>query len=103
MVIMVVENLLYAHKLKLKGKERNNPEILGYYKYFENFISECEFTLGENEYGSKVSKIPLESRYFKSEEILYEIKKIQQDEVLKESYICNNIKNGMKIDEAKKS
>ena len=52
-------------------------------------LSECEYELGENEYGRKLIRIPENSRYIKSEEILYEIRKIQQDAVLQESIKSN--------------
>ena len=41
--------------------------------YFEEYASKCKYELGENESGRKISKIPENSRYIKSEEILYEI------------------------------
>ena len=80
---------IIAHKLNLKGKERNSPEIIGTLDYFEEYASECEYELGENENGRKISRIPENSRYIKSEEILYEIRKIQQDAVLQESIESN--------------
>ena len=80
---------IIAHKLNLKGKERNNPEIPGMIGYFEQFSEACEYELGENENGRKIYRIPDESRYIKSEEILYEIRKIQQDAVLQESIESN--------------
>ena len=33
---------IIAHKLNLKGKERNNPEIPGMRDYFEEYSSNCE-------------------------------------------------------------
>lgn len=93
---------LIAHKLNLKGKERDSAPIKGLYPYFEEFISECEYTLGENDDNKIIRDIPTNSRYIKSEEILYEIRKIQQDAVLEESFISNNIKSGIKVEEAKK-
>ena len=76
---------MIAYKLNLKGKERNYSRIDGWWPYFENYSYECEYELGENEYGSRLTEIPPNSRYIKSEEILYEIRKIQQDAVLQES------------------
>ena len=76
---------IIAHKLNLKGKERNYSRIDGWWPYFENYSNECEYELGVNEYGSRLTKVPTNSRYIKSEEILYEIRKIQQDAVLQES------------------
>ena len=80
---------IIANKLNLKGKERNNPEIIGTVPYFEEFVSKCTYELGETENGKKINKIPENSRYIKSEEILYEIRKIEQDNVLQESINAN--------------
>lgn len=76
---------IIANKLDLKGKERSSPKVVGTLDYFEDYASECEYELGENENGRKLFKIPENSRYIKSEEILYEVRKIQQEAVLKES------------------
>lgn len=92
---------IIAHKLDLKGKERSNPEIAGTLDYFGKFISDCKYELGENEFGKKISRIPQNSRYIKSEEILYEIRKIQQDYVLEEGYASNLVRSGIDIREAK--
>lgn len=80
---------IIAHKLNLKGKERNNPEVIGTVSYFEEFAEDCIYELGESEDGKKIRAIPPNSRYIKSEEILYEIRKIQQDAVLQESIESN--------------
>mgnify|MGYP002620631295 CR=1 FL=1 len=92
---------IIAHALNLKGKERNSPQIPGVQYYFENYAKKCEYELGENEIGRKYMQIPQNSRYIKSEEILYEVRKIQQDKVLQESYVSNLIKSGMKVEVAK--
>ncbi|MDO5557913.1 MAG: AAA family ATPase [Clostridia bacterium] len=92
---------IIAHKLNLKGKERNNPEIVGIYPYYEEFVNKCRYELGENEEGKKFYKVPQNSRYIKSEEILYEIRKIQQDNILKEGYLSNLVKSGKSVEEAK--
>lgn len=76
---------IIAHKLNLKGKERNNPKVIGTLDYFEDYVGRCEYEFAENENGKKINKIPEDSRYIKSEEILYEIRKIQQEAVLEES------------------
>lgn len=101
---------LIAHTLNLKGKERNEPKLPGMnpdeyslgnqYIDFEKYAKLCEYGLSEDAFGRKIA-IPENSRYIKSEEILYEIRKIQQDEILKEGLICNNIRKGMKVEEAK--
>ena len=68
-----------SHTLNLKGKGRNNPKVIWTLDYFEEYASKCEYQLGEYENGRKITRIPENSRYIKSEEILYEIRKIQQD------------------------
>ena len=83
---------IIANKLNLKGKERNNPEIIGTVPYFEDFVSKCTYELGETENGKKIYRIPEKSRYIKSEEILYEIRKIQQDNVLQEGIKANLVR-----------
>ena len=80
---------IIAHKLNLKGKERNNPKVIGTLDYFEEYASKCEYELEKNEDGRKINRIPENSRYIKSEEILYEIRKIQQEAVLQESIESN--------------
>ena len=61
--------------MNLKGKERNSPPIPGVIDYFEDYASKCEYELGENENGRKISRIPENSRYIKNEEILYKVQK----------------------------
>ena len=64
----------------------------GWRPYFEEYSSKCEYELGEDEFGRPRTKLPANSRYIKSEEILYQIRKIQQDAVLQESIKCNLVK-----------
>lgn len=92
---------IIAHKLNLKGKERNSPDIIGTSNYFEEFIQDCRYELGEDEYNRKIKVIPEKSRYIKSEEILYEIRKIQQDSILEEGYVSNLVRNGISAKDAK--
>lgn len=97
---------IIANKLNLKGRERSSPNVVGEFHRlnvacFERFISKCEYSLGEYDYNKPLIKIPEASRYIKSEETLYEIRKIQQDEILEESYVVNHIKNGMNNEQAK--
>lgn len=92
---------LIAHKLNLKGKEKSSPEVEGMAEYFREFSEKCEYSLGENEVGKTIRKLPENSRYIKSEEILYEIRKVQQDAILKEGMVCNQIRKGMQTKKAK--
>jgi predicted ATPase len=81
---------ILAQKLEIKGAEDVN-----FNPYFYDYISECSFGLGENDQGKTIYKIPSDSRYIKSEDILYEIKKIQQSSVLEESIIHEKKLNGL--------
>lgn len=83
---------IIAHKLNLKGKERNYSKVSGWWSYFEEFCDKCEYELAENENGRKINRIPENSRYIKSEEILYEIRKVQQEGVLQESIESNLVR-----------
>lgn len=71
-----VLNLL-ACLLGLPGGER--PQSC----YWQTFMDCCRLTYGD---GASGGKLPDGSRYLKSEDILYEIKKVQQEAVLSEGY-----------------
>ena len=69
--------------------------------YMNRFLGGCRFGLGEDDYGNAL-KIPNECHYIKSEDILYEIKKIQQEDALERGYIYEMAHHrGMKKEEAK--
>ncbi|HHW38036.1 MAG TPA: AAA family ATPase [Bacillales bacterium] len=83
---------LIAKKLNITGAEeftniRENNYPLDY-------MLACSFSLGENKSDGESDQIPANSLYIKSEDILYEIKKIQQEEVLKEGYLYQQSKLG---------
>ena len=86
---------IMANKLHLDGKEYATNNKYGNTSYFKKFVDECCFTLGEDEDGRMVSRIPRNSRYIKSEDILYEIKKIQQEQVLEDGYVYEHARRGM--------
>lgn len=72
---------IIAGKLKIKGKEM--PASNAYYEnYCKRFENECAYSLGSDEDGIPFYQLPENSRYIKSEDILYEIKKIQQKAIL---------------------
>lgn len=87
---------LIADKLHIKGHET--------YTYGQDwinqFIDECSYILGDDEEG-RPCKIPQGSRYIKSEDILYEIKKIQQEEALERGYVYEQVRKGMTKAQAK--
>src|SRR5690606_34344611 len=57
-------------------------------------MEECSFTLTDNGNAHNQQPIPADSLYMKSEDILYEIKKIQQEAVLREGYLYEHSKLG---------
>ncbi len=63
---------------------------MGIVDYCGLFSSECSYSFGEDDYGNMIRNIPTNSRYIKSEDILYEIKKIQQKQILSDGmeYDC---------------
>ena len=56
--------------------------------------------MGEDEEGFPVRVIPEESRFIKSEDIMYEIKKVQQRKVMEEGRIYDLMKQGMSFHQA---
>ncbi len=85
---------IIANRLKLEGQEYATSNKFGTTPYFMQFVNECQYSPGEDEEGKMVT-IPGRSRYIKSEDILYEIKKIQQEQVLEDGYVYEHIRRGM--------
>ena len=83
---------IMANKLELIGKEE--VIINARKSYFKSFVEECCYERGENENGQRIYKISANSRYIKSEDIMYEVKKIQQEAILREGYIYQQAKKG---------
>ena len=84
---------IMANKLGLVGREKQKEP------YFESFVKECTLGFGENEMGQVQQNIPANSRYIKSEDIMYEIKKIQQEAILRQGYIYDHAKKGYNKDQ----
>ena len=93
---------IIANKLGLKGKERATSNSYGITDYCDAFSSECSYSLGEDESGREIRYLPKNSRYIKSEDILYEVKKIQQRQVLSEGMLSDCVKSGMTKKDAEK-
>ncbi|MCQ2502168.1 MAG: AAA family ATPase [Saccharofermentans sp.] len=89
-----------ASKLGIKGKEHVTASSLGTNDYGNRYVSECSAELGEDGLGRKLRRLPDDSRYIKSEDILYEVKKIQQKEVLGESLKYDRMSGGDSKEEA---
>ena len=100
---------LIANKPKLKGKEYSDIAIdfsentyFGIVDYCGRFSAECSYELGQNEEtGKLVRKLPDNSRFIKSEDILYEVKKIEQKNVLADGMVYDYVNKGMTKESAK--
>ena len=66
---------IIANKLQIEGYEYASCNKYGTTPYFTKFVDECSYTLGEDEHGRQIGRLPQRSRYIKSEDILYEITK----------------------------
>lgn len=86
---------IMANRLGLDGQEYATSNQYGRVLYFSQFVGECGYTLGETDDGRALKKLPQKSRYIKSEDILYEIKKIQQEQVLADGYVYEHVRRGM--------
>ncbi len=93
---------IIANCLEIKGKEYATSNSYGIVDYCGSFSAECSYSLGEDEFGKEIRRIPKNSRYIKSEDILYEIKKIQQKQVLSDGMEYDYVKKGMSLSQAKK-
>ena len=91
---------IIANKLVLKGREWATPNTFGIVDYCTAFSSECSYCLADDEYGRQIKSIPKNSRYLKSEDILYEIKKIQKRQVLADGMLYDYVKGGMDREDA---
>lgn len=83
---------LIANKLHLQGSE--DLKSHGDVQYTLNYAAECACQLGDPMNEGESDRIPSGSMYIKSEDVLYEIKKIQQEAVLKEGYLFQHAKLG---------
>ena len=86
---------IMANKLQMEGLEYATSNQYGQVPYFMKFVGECSFSLGEEEDGRSLQRIPPGSRYIKSEDILYEIKKIQQEQILEDGYVYEHVRRGL--------
>ena len=88
---------LLATKLNVNGAVP--PTFFGEIDYFEQYIKEMSISFEMMEDSMKLYNIPKNSRYLKSEDILYEIKKIQQETILEEGYYYERRQLGMTKEE----
>ena len=92
---------IIANRLQLNGKEYATRNSFGIVYNCNAFSNECSYSLGEDDFGFVIKNLPGNSRYIKSEDILYEIKKIQQKQVLSDGMEYDYVQKGMTIQEAK--
>lgn len=94
---------IIANKLMLKGKEYATSNSYGIVDYCGQFSYECRYSLADDERTGRVLKnIPETSRYIKSEDILYEIKKIEQKRVLSDGMVYDYVQKGFTRQEAER-
>ena len=91
---------IIAGKLKIKGKESPASNNYGSENYCQRFENECAYSLGSNEYGVPFYHLPENSRYIKSEDILYEIKKIQQKAILEHGLTYDYMQEWLSLEKA---
>lgn len=87
-----------ANKLGIRGAEQmasGGPSI-----FTQRFLDFCSYQLGQNEQECEIRRLPEGSRYMKSEDILYEIKKIQQSSILREALLYEEAGKGMSKEQA---
>ncbi|MDY3855392.1 MAG: AAA family ATPase [Butyribacter sp.] len=91
---------IIANVLKIRGKESVTSNSVGMTNYCSKFESECGWCFGDDEEFA-IKELPENSRYIKSEDILYEIKKIQQREVLHSGMEYDYVQQGMSLRQAR--
>ena len=78
---------LIAKKIQARGYEDFTVSQLG----IEQFVSECVIGYGEDDYGHELM-IPKGSLYLKSEDLLYEVKKVEQESALENGYVFDEMR-----------
>lgn len=94
---------LLAMMLELSGAEP--PKVMyvsDERNFFNRYLKECLITFDCDENGREYKGVPANSRYIKSEDILYEIKKVQQEAVLQEGLGYERRRLGMTREELKR-
>lgn len=88
---------LLALKLGIKGAEMPH-----FSKFVNQYLLELKVFFEEVEEGPYLRTLSEDSYYIKSEDILYEIKKIQQEAILAEGYLYKKKQLGMTNEQIKK-
>lgn len=90
-----------ANSLGIRGKEKATSNMFGIVDYCDSFSTECSYSFGEDELGETIRRLPDHSCYIKSEDVLYEIKKNQQKQVLSSGMEYDYVQKGMSLGEAR--
>lgn len=88
-----VLNIL-ANMLEIKGAEQYRWGQM----YIDRFIEESTLQMACDDRGY-LRSVPENSRYIKSEDMLYEVKKIQQEDALKNGYLYEAHRDGKNVEE----
>lgn len=83
---------LLATKLNIPGAE--TPKVWGTIDYHDQYVNQMSISFEEDEDTGYLRIVPENSYYIKSEDVLYEIKKIQQEAILREGYQYHRKKLG---------
>ena len=90
---------IIANKIGIKGSESMLSS--GMRMFGHEFLNGCRYSLGDDEEtGRTLRRIPKDSTLLKSEDILYEIKKIQQTAALSNGMVYDYMKDGKTKEEA---
>lgn len=92
---------IIANALHLKGMEMVTSNTVGLLNYCDKYKLECRWCFGDDDDGYEIRELPKDSRYIKSEDILYEIKKVQQKQVLADGMEYDYVQRGMSLQGAK--
>lgn len=100
---------LIANKLDLQGKEKFTS--YGENKYATAFLENCSYELEEGaehfadkkEFWQQRTKpiLPEHSLFLKSQDIMYEIKKVEQQQILREELLLKRVQEGVDQEELK--
>lgn len=90
---------LLACMLKLAGAEKPRS-FCRWSDPFADYMKESIITFEQDDQG-RSGTLPKHARYLKSEDILYEIKKIQQEAILREGYLYQRKQLGMTKEQLK--
>lgn len=86
-----------ANLLAIPGAEMVRSS--GHKDYFADYLAQCHLLMEETDEGHP-RVLPENGRYLKSEDILYEVKKVQQEAILQEGYLYTRRKLGMTKEQA---